>query len=237
MLVKSFSKIVFILCVTAMSTGAVLAVAPAFAQDKETKPRSDQEQSSAAAQNRTDKAGRVEVIFTGGHETDPRDRGRPVVLIAGALGVSSDVFRKAFSGVTPASGGRRPEPGQVNRNKDVLLRALSPYGIDNERLDTVSDYYRYNGRSGEIWRNAPAQAYAVIRNGAVTGFVITKPGSGYSSVPTITIAGMPGVNLKATLAFGPDFSKNGSIKSVSIAEDNKPISNGKPARRKSPAGR
>ena len=29
----------------------------------------------------------VPVVFTGGYETDPRDRGRPVILVASALGV------------------------------------------------------------------------------------------------------------------------------------------------------
>jgi hypothetical protein len=39
---------------------------------------------------------KVPVTFSGGHETDPQDRGRPVVLVAGALGVKPEVFRKAF---------------------------------------------------------------------------------------------------------------------------------------------
>ncbi len=164
---------------------------------------------------------RIAVVFTGGHETDARDRGRPVALIAAALGVSSDVFRKAFSGVTPATGGREPEPGQVHRNKAALLQELRPYGIDNERLDAVSDYYRYNGSRGEMWRNTPAQAYATVRNGGVTGFTITNPGSGYSSAPKVTIPGVASRNIVATLAFSADFRKNGSIKSLTLGEDSR----------------
>ncbi len=87
------------------------------------------------------------LLFSGGYETDPG--GRPVVLIAGALGVSPEVFREAFSGVRPARGGETPKPEQVRKNKAALLRVLAKYGVTNERLDEVSDYYRYNPRRGE----------------------------------------------------------------------------------------
>ena len=43
--------------------------------------------------------------FSGGHEIGKNDFGRPVPLIAAALGVPPDDFRKAFSGVTPSRGG------------------------------------------------------------------------------------------------------------------------------------
>src|SRR5437667_1129886 len=86
---------------------------------------------------------RVPVVFSGGHETDPRDGGRPVVLIAAALGVTPEVFREAFSHVRPAPAGREPEPGQVRQNKAALLAALAKHGVTNEKLDTVSNYYRY----------------------------------------------------------------------------------------------
>ena len=78
---------------------------------------------------------RVPVEFSGGHETDPRDGGRPVVLIAAALGVAPEVFRDAFSQVRPARGGREPEPAQVRQNKSVLMKALGKHGITNEKLD------------------------------------------------------------------------------------------------------
>src|SRR4051794_34511931 len=48
---------------------------------------------------------RVPVVFSGGHETNLRDHGRPVVLVAGALGVPAQVFRDAFSHVRPAPAG------------------------------------------------------------------------------------------------------------------------------------
>src|SRR4051794_23144238 len=82
------------------------------------------------------------LIFSGGHDTDPRDHGRPVVLIAAALGVKTEVFREAFSGVTPA-GDRRPTGDEARRNKAALMKVLQPLGITNERLDEVSNYYRY----------------------------------------------------------------------------------------------
>src|SRR5205823_915861 len=110
---------------------------------------------------------RVAVRFTGGHETDPQDHGRPVALIAAALGVPAEVFRAAFRNVRPAPAGQEPEPGQVRQNKEALLRALGPYGVTNERLDTVSNYYRYNRSRGEMWPTAPATADATVRNGVV----------------------------------------------------------------------
>ena len=51
-----------------------------------------------------------EVVFSGGFGTEEQDRGRPVRLIASALGVKSQVFRDAFSGVTPAHSMFGPTP-------------------------------------------------------------------------------------------------------------------------------
>jgi hypothetical protein len=156
------------------------------------------------------------VTFTGGYETDPVDHGRPVVLIAAALKVPSEVFRKAFSNVKPAGPGQEPEPAQVRLNKQTLMRSLGPYGITDERLNEVSNYYRYSSSKGEMWRNTPATAYATVRDGVVTGFTMTNPGSGYSSPPKISVAGMPDVAATATLSFGTDFKTNGSIKEITL---------------------
>lgn len=157
------------------------------------------------------------LVFTGGNETDPRDRGRPVVLIAGALGVTSDVFRDAFSRVRPAGPGEQPGDEQVRANKAALMAALGKFGISNDRLDEVSNYYRYVQSRGESWPITPAQGYAEITDGKVTGFVITRAGSGYSSPPTVTVDGMPDVAARVKLAYGPEFSANGSVVSVAAA--------------------
>jgi hypothetical protein len=165
----------------------------------------------------TDGETRVPVTFTGGHDTDPRDHGRPDVLIAAALNVPAEVFRKAFSGVTPAAGGRAPEPGQVDLNKRALLSVLKPYGVTNDRLDEVSNYYRYNRSQGQqVWRSSPASAYATIRGGVVTGITVTDPGAGYSSPPQARISLTPNVALTVSLAFGTVFEKNGSIREIGL---------------------
>ena len=44
---------------------------------------------------------KIPLTFSGGHDTDPQDHGRPVVLVAAGLGVKPEVFREAFRGVTP----------------------------------------------------------------------------------------------------------------------------------------
>lgn len=161
---------------------------------------------------------RVPVQFTGGHDTDPVDQGRPVVLIAAALGVEAPVFRAAFSGVQPAPGGTAPSGDQVHANKEVLLAALSPHGVTNERLDEVSDYYRYQPGAGNLWRVRDAEAVALVKKGQIIGFEITDGGAGYTTQPGITVSGFPSLRAAAQLAFGPDLETNGSIKGLIIAE-------------------
>lgn len=158
---------------------------------------------------------KVPLTFSGGHDTDPRDRGRPVVLVAGALKVTPEVFRKAFSGVHPAGPGQNgPTDQEARANKRVLMEALGPFGVTDERLNEVSNHYRYRRDKGEMWPTVPATGYATVKDGAVTGFVITNAGSGYSSPPVVAVEGMPAVKTTASLAFDPDFAKNGSVASV-----------------------
>jgi hypothetical protein len=158
------------------------------------------------------------VVISGGFNTDPQDNGRPVVLIAAALGVPTEVFREAFRGVTPAGAGSGgPSAEQAQQNKTALLKVLGPYGITNERLDEVSNYYRYNNSKGEIWTRTQATATAKVVNGVVTGVTITNAGAGYSSNPSITITGPNGkVTATATLSFTKDLKTNGSISAITI---------------------
>jgi hypothetical protein len=155
----------------------------------------------------------VQVMITGGHDTDPRDHGRPVVLIASALGVPEEVFREAFSHVSPAPAGQEPDPAQVQANKAALLDVLGPYGVTNDHLDEVSNYYRYNRSGGETWPQTPAVITAILTNGVVTGFEINDPGSGYTVPPTITVTNSD-VRATASLSFTPDFDANGSLAQI-----------------------
>jgi hypothetical protein len=159
---------------------------------------------------------RAPVVFSGGHETDPKDHGRPVVLIAAALGAPAEVFREAFRHVRPAPAGTEPDPRQVRENKAVLLAALSRYGVTNERLDTVSNYYRYVPGRGELWPTKPAAAYALLKKGAVVGYGVTTGGSGYSSPPTVTVPGLPGATAIVQLSFDKAFEKNGSVSGITV---------------------
>lgn len=154
------------------------------------------------------------VTFTGGHETDPQDRGRPVVLIAAALGVKPEVFREAFRGVKPAKDGK-PSKEEAERNKDALMKVLKPHGVTNERLDEVSDYYRYKPGKG-LWKTMPAKAYAVLEDGKVKRIVVTDPGSGYSTAPKAIVQGMEKLGLRVTIQFNKDFKKNGAISSIEV---------------------
>ena len=165
------------------------------------------------SQNRSDIT-RVPVVFSGGHETDPRDHGRPVVLIAGALGVPPEVFRDAFSRVHPANPEKGPVPAEAQANKAALLATLQKYGVTNERLDQVSDYYRYVASRNKLWPTQPAIAYALMEKGKIVGYEIVNGGSGYSSTPVVSVPGFS-INAQAELAYGKSFEKNGSVRSIS----------------------
>jgi hypothetical protein len=157
------------------------------------------------------------VVFRGGSETDSVDRGRPVALIAAALGVETEVFRQAFSGVTPAHG-RGPSEAEARANKKVLLDALGKFGITNERLDEVSNYYRYQPQSGEIWQHTPATATATVENGEVVSVKITNAGAGYMAPPTVVVAGHPDVKIEATIEFTQELQTNGRLASLTVVE-------------------
>jgi hypothetical protein len=162
---------------------------------------------------------RVPVVFSGGHDTDPRDGGRPVVLVASALGVTPEVFREAFSHVRPARAGSEPAPEQVRQNKAALMNALGKYGIDNDRIDTVSNYYRYVRSRNELWTNKLAVANALVKNGVVIGFEIVRSGAGYSSPPSVSVPNLRNGTVVVKLAFSKSLATNGSIISITLAHN------------------
>lgn len=162
---------------------------------------------------------RVAVVFSGGHDTDPRDGGRPVVLVANGLGVAPEVFREAFSHVRPARTGNEPEPAQVQQNKSALLNALGRYGINNDRIDTVSNYYRYVRSRNELWTHTPAVANALIKSGVLVGFEVVRHGSGYTSSPSVSVPDVRTGSITVKLAFGKNLATNGSIASITTSQN------------------
>ena len=159
----------------------------------------------------------VLVTISDGHETDQRDHGRPIILIAAALEVKPETFREAFSGVKPAHE-HKPTEEEAQRNKAALMKVLQPFGVTNARLNEVSNYYRYQPQRGELWTNVPAKAHAIVEDGKIKSIVIDEPGSGYSSVPKVSVGGMDKVQLKVALAFDKDMTKNGSIKTIELRQ-------------------
>ena len=90
---------------------------------------------------------RVPVVFSGGHDTEGVDHGRPVILIANALGVKPEVFREAFTHVHPAGpGSGGPTDAEARANKAALMSALGKYGVTDERLNQVSNFSFRSGR-------------------------------------------------------------------------------------------
>lgn len=161
---------------------------------------------------------KVPVVFSGGHDTDPRDRGRPVILIGSALGVTAEIFRDAFSGVRPAGPGRGPTGDEARANKKVLMNALGKHGITNDRLDEVSNFYRYPPGSRELWQHTEAKANALVKGGKVVGYEIVEGGAGYTTPPTVTVPGIDGPAPKVELAFGKKFETNGSVSSITVVK-------------------
>jgi len=158
---------------------------------------------------------KVSVTFSGGHEIGKNDYGRPVVLIAAALGVKPEVFREAFSGVRPARG-RGPTGEEARKNKAALMKVLAPHGVTNERLDEVSDYYRYQPQRGELWPTTAARAYAIVEDGKIKRIVVTEPGSGYSSPPDVKVDGFASAEFKALLGVNKDLKKNGTVTTIEV---------------------
>ena len=162
---------------------------------------------------------RVPVVFSGGHDTVGVDRGRPVVLIAAALGVTPEVFRDAFSHVHPAGPNRGPTDDEARKNKAALMSALGKYGVTDKRLNEVSNYYRYNRSRGEMWTNKPATANALVHNGSIVGYEITSGGAGYSSTPTVSVPGVKGGAPKVEIAYGKNLSTNGAVSAITVSSD------------------
>lgn len=161
------------------------------------------------------------VTFAGGHDIGDDDHGRPCVLIAAALGVKPEVFREAFSGVTPAKNGR-PSGDEARKNKIALLKVLGPHGVTNDRLDEVSNHYRFKPQDGELWKHTDAKAHAVVEAGKITKIVLDEPGAGYSTSPTVTIKGFEKVECVVTLKFDKNLKQNGSIKSIEVKKEKPP---------------
>ena len=159
------------------------------------------------------------VVFSGGHETVGVDRGRPVALIAAALGVKDEVFREAFSHVHPAGpGSGGPTGDEARQNKAALMSALGKYGITNERLDAVSNFYRYPPGRGGLWKVQPATANALVKDGAVTGYELTSGGAGDTTPPPVSVPGVSGAAAEVKLAFGKDLETNGSVSALVVPQ-------------------
>src|SRR5207244_285396 len=101
------------------------------------------------------------------------------------------------------------------KNKAALMDALEKYGVTNERLDAVSNHYRYVRSRGETWPAKPAFAYALVKDGAVIGYEVADGGSGYSSPPTVTVPNIKEAKAKVELSFGRDLEHNGAVSAIS----------------------
>ena len=164
---------------------------------------------------------RVPVVFTGGHETEEVNHGRPVVLIAAGLGVKPEVFREAFSHVHPAGpGSGGPTDAEARQNKAALMEALGKYGVTDERLNAVSNFYRYPPGGRGLWKNTPATANALVKNGIVIGYEISNEGAGYTTPPALSVPGIQNVAApKVEIVFGKDLVHNGAVSAITLPQE------------------
>jgi hypothetical protein len=97
------------------------------------------------------------------------------------------------------------------------MDGLGKYGITNDRINTVSNFYRYAAWEGGIWRNKPAVANALVKDGAIIGYEITYGGYGYTTPPTVSVPGLDGTLAKVELSFGKEFETNGAVSAITIS--------------------
>ena len=108
------------------------------------------------------------VTFSGGHDIGPGDFGRPVTLMAAALGwpgrVSPGLKRREAGTRAGAEGGRAA-------GEQRALMKVCAQGRANERMDEVADYYRFRPERGELWptRGAGRGAHRGREGGANRG--------------------------------------------------------------------
>jgi hypothetical protein len=152
----------------------------------------------------------VALTISGGFELHSNDYGRPVPLYASMLGVPPKVFRQAFSGVHPDPG-HDPSTEDQQANKDALMSVLGPYGVTNDELDRVANYYRFDTTKGQTWRHRAAKAVVTVRNGKIVGVRVTDPGTGYTYTPQVSVRGFSGA-LKVRVVFTKRFGTNGHLR-------------------------
>jgi hypothetical protein len=168
---------------------------------------------SSASPNSADRV--VPVTLTGGFEIGANDYGRPVPLYASMLGVTPDVFRRAFSGVHPDAA-HDPTSARQQDNKTALMSVLAAYHVSNDQLDRVANYYRFNSAAGQTWPDRQARAEAVVTNGTVTSIRVLDGGAGYTAAPSVVIEGLPSVTAVAHVVFTTDFATNGHIAAITL---------------------
>ena len=96
------------------------------------------------------------------------------------------------------------------------MNALGKFGIDNDRLDAVSNFYRYPPGSRNLWKNQPATASALVKEGSIIGYEITNGGYGYTKSPIVTVPGMASATAKVEIAYGKDMATNGTVSVITM---------------------
>ena len=75
------------------------------------------------------------------------------------------------------------------------------------------------GRGG-LWKNTPATANALVKDGAVVGYEITNGGAGYTTPPVVSVPGINGlVAPKVELTFGKELDHNGAVSAIRLPSD------------------
>jgi len=160
--------------------------------------------------NNEDSSEGVMVTVSGGHEIPDTDKGQPLELIGGLLGITGAQARDSF--YYPF-----PKDGNLNDWNALFLEQLEYYGLRVDELDIA--LIRYLPTTEGVWNYTHADLRAIIENNVVVGFEIIDGGRGYTSQPTITVEGYDDVGVEMTISYTKDFETNGAITDIRLREE------------------
>ena len=98
------------------------------------------------------------------------------------------------------------------------MNALGKFGVTDDRLNAVSNFYRYPPGSRALWKNKPATANALLKNGTIVGYEITSGGYGYTRPPTVSAPGSDGAMAKVEISYGKYLETNGAVSAITISQ-------------------
>lgn len=104
---------------------------------------------------------------------------------------------------------------------DIKFKVLLSDGVGN----STTNWFAIAVNLQNLFRSAYTfecveKATAIITSGKVTGIRIINPGAGYTTAPTVSVAGYGDVRVEPSIGFSKDFGTNGRLTSLTVVESN-----------------